>query len=96
MTRAACAEAVAALGYPLFVKPCPRRVEPRHQQGARRERAEAAIEAGPNVRSQGARRGGRSSAREMECGVLTSLTPGAPPDVSVVAEIVMHSSPGVL
>ena len=46
-----------------------------------------AIDAGPPARPEG-RRGGARRAREIECGVLQAE--GWPPDVSVVAEIVVR------
>lgn len=90
--RAACAETVASLGYPVFVKPCRGGSSIGISKVSRPEDLEAAVSLARTYDPKVLVEAAVSSAREMECGVLTSLTPGAPPDVSVVAEIVVDSS----
>ena len=52
-----CREEVDALGYPVFVKPVPGRLQHRHQQGRRPRRARRRRGGGPALGPQGRRRG---------------------------------------
>ncbi|GAB2751351.1 D-alanine--D-alanine ligase family protein [Nocardioides pakistanensis] len=83
---AACREAVDALGYPVFVKPCRGGSSIGISKVSDRAELDEAVEAArvhdPKVLVEAAAEGGR----EVECGVLEGLH-GAPPQASVVAEI---------
>lgn len=90
--RAACAETVASLGYPVFVKPCRGGSSIGISKVSRSEDLEAAVELARTYDPKVLVEAAVESARELECGVLGSLTPGASPEVSVVAEIVVDPS----
>jgi D-alanine-D-alanine ligase len=90
--RAACAETVASLGYPVFVKPARGGSSIGISKVTRPEDLEAAVEAAREYDPKVLVEAAVLEARELECGVLTSLEPGSPPEVSVVAEIVVDSS----
>jgi D-alanine-D-alanine ligase len=90
--RAACAETVASLGYPVFVKPARGGSSIGITKVSRPEDLEAAVEAARQFDPKILVEASVQDARELECGVLTSLEPGEPPEVSVVAEIVVDSS----
>ena len=91
----ACLEAVAALTYPLFVKPARGGSSlgiSKVDDPSTLERAiELAHEHDPKVIVEQ----GFVGARELECGVLADLD-GGPPQASQVAEIRVHSESGVL
>ena len=90
-TRRTAAPTVDALGYPVFVKPAPRRLQHRHQQGRAR--------ATSSTRRSRRRRAGTprcvveasagEGAREIECGVLDGFEHD-PPRASPVAEITVQ------
>jgi D-alanine-D-alanine ligase len=85
-----CREAVAALGYPVFVKPCRGGSSIGISKVRDADELDAAVEEArrwdPKVLVEVAAGPG---ARELECGVLERLDGGAP-DASVVAEIVVQ------
>ncbi len=86
--RAACAETVDSLGYPVFVKPARGGssigISKVHDRDGLAAAVELAQEHDPKVLVEVAAEGGR----EIECGVLQGYGTN-PPDVSVVAEIVV-------
>ncbi len=85
-----CRAAVEALGFPVFVKPCRGGSSIGISKVRSRDELDAAVEEArrwdPKVVVEAAAGEG---AREIECGVLESLTGGAP-DASVVAEITVE------
>ena len=88
---AACREAVGALGYPVFVKPCRGGssigISKVHDAAELDEAVEEARRHDPKVIVEAAAVGGR----EIECGVIEG-SHGAPPEASVVAEVRIDSS----
>ena len=84
-----CRDAVAALGYPVFVKPCRGGssigISKVHDAGELDAAVEEARRWDPRVLVEASAGPG---ARELECGVLERLD-GGEPDASVVAEIVV-------
>jgi D-alanine-D-alanine ligase len=88
---AACREAVGALGYPVFVKPCRGGssigISKVHDASELDEAVEEARRHDPKVLVEAAAVGGR----EVECGVIQGLG-GEPPEASVVAEISIDSN----
>ena len=88
---AACREAVGALGYPVFVKPCRGGssigISKVHDASELDDAIEEARSHDPKVLVEAAAVGGR----EVECGVIQGLG-GEPPEASVVAEISIDSS----
>ena len=89
--QAACREAVGALGYPVFVKPCRGGssigISKVHDASELDDAIEEARSHDPKVLVEAAAVGGR----EVECGVIQGLG-GEPPEASVVAEISIDSS----
>ena len=87
---AAAREAVEALGYPVFVKPCRGGssigISKVHDASELDAAVEEAREHDPKVLVEAA----AVDAREVECGVVESLE--GPPEASVVAEIAVDSS----
>ncbi len=88
---AACREAVNALGYPVFVKPCRGGssigISKVHDASALDEAVEEARRHDPKVIVEAAAVGGR----EIECGVIEG-SDDEPPEASVAAEIRIDSS----
>ena len=88
---AACTEAVDALGYPVFVKPCRGGssigINKVHDASALEEAVAEAQAHDPKVLVEAAAVGGR----EVECGVIGGLD-GIAPEASVVAEISIDDS----
>jgi D-alanine-D-alanine ligase len=88
---AACREAVEALGYPVFVKPCRGGssigISKVHDASELDEAVEEARRHDPKVLVEAAAVGGR----EVECGVIEGAD-GAAPEASVVAEVTIDSS----
>ncbi|HLN76663.1 MAG TPA: D-alanine--D-alanine ligase family protein [Nocardioidaceae bacterium] len=88
---AACREAVDALGYPVFVKPCRGGssigISKAHDASELDAAVEEARRHDPKVLVEAAAEGGR----EVECGVVEGLD-GAASQASVVAEIVIDGS----
>ncbi len=86
----ACKDAVDALDYPVFVKPCRGGSSIGISKVHSRDELDAAVEEArrwdPKVIVEASAGEG---AREIECGVLASLD-GGPPDSSVVAEITLE------
>ncbi len=86
---AACCEAVGALGFPVFVKPCRGGssigISKVHDAGELEEAIEEARRHDPKVLVEAAAPVG---AREVECGVIEGLDDAAP-ESSVVAEIIV-------
>ncbi len=84
--RAACVEAVASLGFPVFVKPARGGssigISKVHGPGELEDAVEEARRHDPKVLVEASAEGGR----EVECGVLQGFG-GNPADTSVVAEI---------
>jgi D-alanine-D-alanine ligase len=89
--RAACVEAVASLGYPVFVKPARGGSSIGISKVHGPDELEAAVEEArvhdPKVLVEVSAEGGR----EVECGVLQGFGTN-PPDTSVVAEIAVEES----
>ncbi len=89
--RAACQEAADSLGYPVFVKPCRAGSSMGISKVHGPHELEAAVEEAhrhdPKALVEVAAEGGR----EIECGVLEGFDDN-PPDVSVVAEILVDPS----
>ncbi len=91
--RAACLEAVAALGFPVFVKPARGGSSLGISRVDRREDLEAAVEEAQVFDPKVIVEEGFVGARELECGVLADLD-GGPPTASPVAEIRVQSASG--
>jgi D-alanine-D-alanine ligase len=88
---AACREAVEALGFPVFVKPCRGGssigISKVHDVSGLDAAVEEARQHDPKVLVEAAAVGGR----EVECGVIEGVD-GAAPEASVVAEVTIDSS----
>jgi D-alanine-D-alanine ligase len=88
---AACREAVEALGFPIFVKPCRGGssigISKVHDVSGLDAAVEEARQHDPKVLVEAAAVGGR----EVECGVIEGVD-GASPEASVVAEVTIDSS----
>ncbi len=91
--RAACLEAVAALGLPVFVKPARGGSSLGITKVDQAEDVEAAVVAAQRFDPKVIVEQGFVGARELECGVLADLD-GGPPAASQVAEIRVHSASG--
>ena len=89
---AASREAVQALGYPVFVKPCRGGssigISKVHDPGELDEAVEEARRHDPKVLVEAA---APAASREVECGVVEGFD-GAAPEASVVAEITVNTS----
>ena len=91
--RAACLEAVAALGMPVFVKPARGGSSLGISRVDRPEDLVAAVEEAQRFDPKVIVEEGFVGARELECGVLADLD-GGPPTASQVAEIRVRSASG--
>lgn len=91
--RPACLEAVAALHYPLYVKPARGGSSLGITRVAEGEDLVGAIEHAQHFDPKVIVEEGFVDARELECGVLGSLD-GADPEASQVAEIRVHTESG--
>jgi D-alanine-D-alanine ligase len=91
--RSACLEAVAALRYPLFVKPARGGSSLGISKVEDPTRLEQAIQDAQAYDPKIIVEQGVAGARELECGVLDDLN-GGPPIASVVAEIRVHNESG--
>ena len=91
--RAACLEAVAALHYPLYVKPARGGSSLGITRVSQPDELVAAIEHAQGFDPKVIIEEGFVDARELECGVLGSLG-GEPPEASQVAEIRVHTESG--
>ncbi len=91
--RAGCLEAVAALGFPVFVKPARGGSSLGISRVDRPEDLEAAVEEARAFDPKVIVEEGFIGARELECGVLADLH-GGPPTASPVAEIRVQSASG--
>lgn len=91
--QTACLEAVAALHYPVFVKPARGGSSLGISKVTDPERLEAAIKVAQDYDPKIIVEQGFVGARELECGVLADLD-GGPPMASAVAEIRVHNESG--
>jgi D-alanine-D-alanine ligase len=88
--RFACAESVASLGWPVFVKPARGGSSIGITKVNARSGLEAAVEEARRFDPKVIVEAGVADARELECGVLQGLN-GADPEASVIAEIACDS-----
>jgi D-alanine-D-alanine ligase len=91
--QTACLEAVAALHYPVFVKPARGGSSLGISKVTDPERLEEAIKVAQDYDPKIIVEQGFVGARELECGVLADLD-GGPPMASAVAEIRVHNESG--